>query len=75
MNYGHDDVPDNVIMCPSAFSSNTEWQYSNTEWKALGILHGLENFHHYCFSKEVYIITNHKPKVAMTIKDKAALSQ
>ena len=39
-----------------------------------GILHGLEKFHHFCFAKEVYVIIDHKPLVAMVSKDVATLS-
>ena len=46
-------APQNIALCPIAFTSKSltdaEWRYSNTEWEALGILHGLEKFHHYCF--------------------------
>ena len=49
--------------------------YSNIEQKALGMLHGLEKFQHYCFAKEVCKITDLKPLVAMLCKDVATLSQ
>ena len=43
----------NIALRPIAFASKSltgvEWRYSNIEWEALGILHGLEKFHHYCF--------------------------
>ena len=52
-----------------------EQRYSNIEHEALGILHGLEKFHHYCFGREVLIITDHKPLVSMFKKDVATLSQ
>ena len=64
-----DIVPDNTILHPTAFASKTltgaEHRYSNIKREALGILHGLEKFHHYCFSREVLVITNHKPIVAI----------
>ena len=41
----------------------------------LGILHRLEKFHHYCFSREVLIITDHKPLISMFKKDVATLLQ
>ena len=41
----------------------------------LGILHGLEKFHHYCFGRKVLVITDHKPLVSMLKKDVATLSQ
>ena len=64
-----DVVPDNTILCPIVFASkrltDTEQRYSNIKQEALGILHGLEKFHHYCFAREVLIITDHKPLVAI----------
>ena len=72
-------APDNTILCPIAFASKSltgvECRYSNIECKALGILHGLEEFHHYCFSREVLIITDHKLLVSMFKKDVSTLSQ
>ena len=72
-------VPDNIILCPITFASESltgaEWRYTNIEWEALGILHGLDKFHHYCFGREVFIITNHKLLVSMFKKDRATLSQ
>ena len=62
MNCGQDEISDNTALYTIAFASktlsSTEWQYRR---KALGILHGLEKFYHYCFAKEVYVITDHKP--------------
>ena len=72
-------VPDNRILCPITFASKSlmgvECRYSNIECKALGILHGLEKFHHYCFSREVLIITDNNPLVSMFKEDVATLSQ
>ena len=60
-----DTVSDNTILHPISFASKSltgaEYRYSNIEREALGILHGLEKFHHYCFARKVHIITNHKP--------------
>ena len=74
-----DTAPDNSILRPIAFASksltSSERSYSNTEREALGILHDLEKFHHYCFAREVSIITDHKPIVAVFKKDVATLSQ
>ena len=74
-----DTVPDNTILHPITFASKsltgTECRYSNVEREALGILHGLKKCHHYCFAREVHIITNHKPLVAIFKKDVATLSQ
>ena len=35
--------------------------------------HGLRTFHLYCFAKEVYALTVHKPLVAMFSKDVATV--
>ena len=64
-----DVVPDNTSLRPIAFASKSltgaEQRYSNIKREALGILHGLEKFHHYCFGREVLVITDHKPLIAM----------
>ena len=74
-----DMVPDNRILHPIAFASKrltgTRHRYSNIEREALGILHGLKKFHHYCFTREVHVITDHKLLVAIFKKDFAVLSQ
>ena len=74
-----DTAPDNTILCPIAFASRSltgaEQRYSNIECEALGILHGLAKFHHYCFGREVLVITDHKPLVSIFKKDVATLSQ
>ena len=48
---------------------SAEKRYSNIEREALGILHGLKKFHHYCFARDVRIITDHKPLVAIFRND------
>ena len=62
--YQKDMVPDFTILDPIAFASkslmNAEHRCSNIESEALGILHRLKKFHHYCFTREVYVITDHK---------------
>ena len=62
-------MPDYTSLHPIAFASKSitgaEHRYSNIEREALGILHGLEKFHHYCFTREVHVITDHKPLVAI----------
>ena len=71
-------VPDNTILHPIAFASKSltgaEHRYSNIERQTLGTLHGLKKFHHYCFPREVHIITEHKP-LAIFKKDVVTLSQ
>ena len=60
---------DNTILRLIAFVSKSltsaEHRYSNIEREALGILHSLEKFNHYCFAMEVSIITHHKSLVAI----------
>ena len=72
-------APDNTILCPIIFASKSlmgmECRYSNIECEALGILHGLEKFHHYCCGREVLMITDHKLLVSMFKKDVMTLSQ
>ena len=64
MNCHRDEVPDNSILRPIAFASKgltgTEKRYSKIEREAFGILYDLDKFHHYCFAKDVSIITDHK---------------
>ena len=75
--YSKDAAPDNTILRPTAFASKSltsaEQRYSSIKREALDILHGLKKFHHYSFAREVSIITDHKPLVA--IFKKATLSQ
>ena len=72
-------VPDNAMLHPIAFVSKSltgaDLRYSNIKCKALAILHGLKKFHHYCFAREVLVITDHKLLVSMFKKDVATLSQ
>ena len=72
-------MSDNTILHPIAFPSKgltaAEHRYNNIDREALGILHGLKKFHHYCFAREVHVITDHKPLVAIFKKDVAMLSQ
>ena len=62
-------APDNTILHPITFASKcltgAKQRYSSIECEVLGILHGLEIFHHYCFGREVLIITDHKPLISM----------
>ena len=72
-----DKAPENSILRPIIFASKSlsERRYSNIEKEALSILKRLEEFHHYCFVREVSIIKDHKPLVAIFRKDVAMLSQ
>ena len=72
-------VPDNTNLHPTAFAmkslTGAKHRHSNIERETLGILHWLQKFHHYCFAREVLVITDHKPLVAIFKKDVATLSQ
>ena len=74
-----DTAPDNTILRSIAFAGKSlisaEQRYSNIGRETLGTLHGLKKCHHYCFAREVSIITNHKPLVAIFNKDIVTLSQ
>ena len=76
MLFSRNDAPDNAALQPITFMSKTltsaETCYSNRV-EALGILHGLETFHHYCFPSKVSEITDHKLPVAIFKKDVASL--
>ena len=65
-------VPDNTTLHPIAFASKSltgaEHRYSNIERGALGILHGFKKFHHYCFAREVLVITDPKSLLAIIKK-------
>ena len=50
--------------------SSGERRYNNIKTDALGILHGLENSHDYCFVGDVSIVTGHELLVANLNKDK-----
>ena len=74
-----DEASDNTTLCPIVFASKSlrgaEHRYSNIEMEALGIIHGLKKFQHYCFAREILVITDHKPLVAIFKKDVVTLSQ
>ena len=57
---------------PIAFASKslteTEACYSNLEQEMLGIVWGLEKFHHYVFGHLIKVQTDHKPLVSITRK-------
>ena len=79
MNCGHDEMPHNAILHPTAFTSKTFLMpHSATTMynvRHVRILHGLEKIDHHSFMREVCVITNHKLLVAMLIKDITMLSQ
>ena len=64
-----DEAPKNSILRSTAGK-----RYSNMEGEPLGILHGLEKFHHYCFAWEVSLVTDDKPLLVNFSKGVATLS-
>ena len=70
---------DITMLWPIVFTSKsltgTENRYSNIEHEVLGIIHGLEKFHHSCFGRNIIIISDHKLLVTIFKKDVATLSQ
>ena len=63
------------LLLPAKVYQAFEQNYRNIEYEALRILHGLKTFHHYCFAKEVCIMTDHNALVAILSKDVATLPQ
>ena len=70
----HDNTASQAIAFTSKILTSAEIYYTKIEREALGMLHGLEKFHHNCFTGEVSIITDHKPLVALLKKGLANLS-
>ena len=62
------------LHCP-AKAHQVRKKCSSIEREALGMLYGHEKFHHYCFVREVSIIMDHKPLIAIFKKDVTTLSQ
>ena len=72
---GQDEVSDNTWLHLPGRAYEVLKEDTAILREALRILHGLENFHHYSFAREVSIITDHKPLAAIFKKDVATLSQ
>ncbi len=60
---------------PIAFASKSlcgaETRYSNIEREMLGIIFGLERFHHYVYGRHVIVHSDHKPLEAISMKNLA----
>ncbi len=60
---------------PIAFASKllteTESRYSNIEREMLGVVHGLQKFHHFVYGRPVRVLTDHKPLEAIATKNLA----
>ena len=48
--------------------SDTETRWAQIEKEMLAVVYGLEKFHHYTYGRDVDIITDHKPLVAIVTK-------
>ena len=76
--FKRNETPNNAALWSVTFASKSltgmETCYGNIKKEALGILHGLEKFHHSCFSHEVKVITDHKPLIAIFKKVVVSLS-
>ena len=77
MQFPRNETPNNVVLWPIVFANknltSAETDHSSIEREALGTPHDLETFHHYYFSHEVSVITEHKLLVAIFEKDTACL--
>ena len=73
-----DEAPDNSILRLIAFVnkslSGMEKRYSSMGKRSTWYTIWTQRFHHYCFAREVRIITDHKLLVAIFIKGVATLS-
>ena len=43
-------------------------RYAQIEKEMLAVTYGLEKFHHYTFGRQVFVVTDHKPLVAISNK-------
>ena len=65
MQFPRNRTPNNAALWPTEFTDKSlksaKTHNSNIGKEALGILHGLEKLHHYCYTHEVRVIqtTNH----------------
>ena len=73
-----DTLPESFQLKPVAYASKSlttvEQNYSNIEHEALGVLHSLEKFHHYCYGCVVHVITDHRPLLSLMHKDVSNVS-
>ena len=72
-----DEMLDNTVLWPEAFKRKNltcaETKYRNIERETLGILHGLEKFHHHCLACVVSMTTDCKLLVVYFKKEVATL--
>ena len=75
--FQRDEAPDNAIIWQITFASKSltikNIPYSNTEWEAVGIFHGLDHFYHYCSTHELRVITDQQLMIVIFKKDVTSL--
>ena len=62
------EAPNTNILRTIAFTNESlsaAEKISNMQREALGILHSLEDIHHYCFARKLSMINDHKPLIAI----------
>ena len=78
LQFPSNEAPGKAVLWPviSVIKSLTsaETHHSNIEREALGIPHGLEKFHEYCFTFQVRMVIDHKLLVAIFKKDVESIS-
>ena len=52
----------------------TQQRYSNIEQECYGLVNGVEHFHHYIFSSDFVVHTDHQPPVQLTTKPLCEIS-
>ena len=69
INWQYDEASGNKVLCLIAFASESlssmETRYNDISRVMLGILYGVENFHHYSFTHQDKVVADHKPLVAL----------
>jgi hypothetical protein len=59
---------DRPVAYASRSLSEAERRYAQIEKEMLAAVYGLEKFHHYTYGREVQVVTDHKPLVAISNK-------
>ena len=57
-----------VVSCHSRVLTPNQQRYSNIELECHGLVNGIEHFHHYIFSREFVVHTDHQPLVQLMTK-------
>ena len=75
-NTSHIEVPNNLrpVFYASKTLTTTESNYSNIEREMLGVIFSVLHLKHFTYGREVHIITDHKPLIALCAKNLATTS-